>query len=306
MAPTDGKNALTGPACFICGGTLYPARTSAYQRCGTCGHEILTEDQSQSYIVNDQLSQKEIKRWTQLDKFKRRVLFRCDPKPPHDAQWVDVGSASGKYLYQNQNRYAQAQGLEITPEALAFSRNVLGLNIVQDVDQVMANTHVATAWHSLEHFPVSALEKVLSTLAAGMTTRARFIVSVPNANSFQYRWFRNSYAFFDVPNHLHQFTPQSLDRMMARFGFKLTSKFASWPYNTFGYTQGLLNRFTGTHNYLYYRVKRRCIKPSLRLDLLHVMLLPFLVPIGWCLGVLDAMRLESQGVITVCYEKNPC
>lgn len=283
---------------------MFDSRTSAYRRCRACGHETLAAGQVQGYIVNDPLSERDAKSRSQLDRFKERVLHRFDPDPPKEAQWVDVGSASGKYLYQNRARYSRALGLEITPEALAFSRNVLGLEVIEDVAQIPANTHVATAWHSLEHFPVAALEYVLEKLATGMLPGARFIVSVPNSASRQYRWFGSAFAFFDVPHHLHQFSPQSLDRLLARFGFRRIATVPSWPYNTFGYTQGLLNVLTGTHNYLYYRLKRRSLTPSLWLDLTHAVLLPILLPLGWGLGVLDALIPESQGVITACYEKS--
>jgi hypothetical protein len=304
VVPPHGEDALTAHSCFICGGVEFDTSTSAYRRCRGCGHETLVVGQGQGYIVNDPLSESDVIRETGLDRFKRRVLHHFDPAPPQDAQWLDIGSASGKYLYQNRNRYAQAIGLEITPDALAFSRKVLGLNVIEDVAQFPGSTHVVTAWHSLEHFPVDALESTLGTMAAGMAPGSRFIVSVPNAASRQYRWFGSAFAFFDVPNHLHQFSPQSLDRLMGRFGFRRIATVPSWPYNAFGYIQGLLNVFTRTHNYLYYRLKRRSLRPSLRLDLIHVVLLPILVPLGWTLGLLDALGLNSQGVITACYERN--
>lgn len=295
---------MIAQGCFICGSVEFDTRTSAYRRCRACGHEILVSGQGQGYIVNDPLIERDAKRWTRLDRFKQGALRRFDPTPPQGAQWVDVGSASGKYLYQNRGRYAQTFGLEVTPEALDFSRNVLGLNVFEDASRLPGNIHMATAWHSLEHFPVEALEGVLGILATVMPPGARFIVSVPNSASRQYRWFGTSFAFFDVPNHLHQFSPQSLDRLMARFGFRRIATVPSWPYNSFGYIQGLLNVLTGTHNYLYYRLKRRSLRPSPGLDIIHALMLPILFPIGWGLGLLDAIFPNSQGVITACYERN--
>ena len=109
-----------------------------------------------------------------------------------------------------------------------------------------------------------------------------------------------------MPNHIHQFTPTSLDQLLARFGYKPISTIASWPYNTFGYTQGLLNILTGSHNYLYYLLKRQSLQPKPLLDLVNALLLPILVPTGWILGLLDTLNLKSQGVITACYEKGHC
>jgi len=295
---------LNDSSCFICGSVRFDPRTFAYRRCKECGHETLIGGQSQGYIVNDPLSEDDIKNWTGLDRFKQRVMLQFDPNPPQGAQWVDIGSSSGKYLYQNRNRYTNAFGLEITPEALNFSRNVLGLSVFEDVARLPKNIHVATAWHSLEHFPVIALVNVLEVIASSMSSGAHFIISVPNASSRQYLWFGRSFAFFDVPNHLHQFSPQSLDRLMARFGFRHIATVPSWPYNSFGYIQGLLNILTGTHNYLYYRIKRRSLHSSLLLDIVNASLLPIMVPIGFILGLLDSIFQNGQGVITACYKKN--
>jgi hypothetical protein len=290
--------------CFICGCAESVGSGTGYERCTRCGHETLCAGQTQGYIVNAPLSKDDVGSRTGLDRFKDRTLDQFDPVPPADAQWVDIGSASGKYLYQNRSRYAQALGLEITPSAVQFSRDVLGLKVAESIVELPKAIHVATAWHSLEHFPAPALESLLGTLAQACSEKSRLIVSVPNAASRQYRWFGSSYAFFDVPNHLHQFTPDSLDRLMSRFGFRRTAGVTSWPYNTFGYVQGLLNLMTGEHNYLYYRLKRKSRKASVFQDALHILLLPVIGPAGILIGVLDAFSWKSQGVITACYKKD--
>lgn len=290
--------------CFICGYPELKDRGASYSRCDRCGHETLCDGQAQGYIVNDPLSMEDADSRTGLDRFKDRVLRRFDPAPPPDALWVDVGSASGKYLHQNRSLYGQSLGLEITPSAVQFSRNVLGLKIVEDMRDLPEAVHVVTAWHSLEHFPVPELERLLHVLDAACDESSRFIISVPNAASRQYRWFGDSYPFYDVPNHLHQFTPDSLDRLMRRFGFAKMEDAISWPYNTFGYVQGLLNLMTGEHNYLYYRLKRRSRKASVWQDTMNAILLPLVAPVGVLLGVLDAFNPKSQGVITACYKKD--
>jgi hypothetical protein len=218
-------------------------------------------------------------------------------------QLLDIGSASGKFLLHNASRYKRAIGIEITPESLVFSRQVLRLNIVEDIQKVPEEIDTATAWHSLEHIPEQNLLALLSGLSNKMVAGGRFIISVPNGASRQYRWFRKAYAYYDVPNHLHQFTPDSLGRLMHRFGFQHVATKNSWPYNTFGYTQSMLNILTNTHNYLYYRLKRRSCQPSITLDIVNGLLLCLCVPAGWILGLADALDLKHQGVITACYEK---
>jgi len=147
------------------------------------------------------------------------------------------------------------------------------------------------------------LQDTLKIVASKMEERARLIVSVPNARSRQYKWFGERYAFMDNPNHLHQFTPESLDLLLGKYRFRRIKTVASWPYNSFGYVQSMLNMLGGTHNYLYYRLKRRSVAPSLWLDIVNASFLPLILPVAWILAVMDAIALHSQGVITACYEK---
>ncbi len=290
--------------CFICGCSDFELMTDAYRRCQQCGHETLVANDAQSLMLNDSLCKDEATKSSRLDQFKRKVLERFDRSPPPGALWVDVGSASGKYLFQNSQRYARAIGLEVTPDAIEFSRSILGMEILEDAGDLPGQIHIATAWHSLEHFPAKSLEYTLDALRSRLSSRGRIIVSVPNSKSFQYRWFRSAYAFYDVPSHLHQFSLGSLDRLMQNHGFKRQELVTSWPYNVFGYVQSLLNVATGRHNYLYFRLKRKSAQPSLGQDFLNGCLLPLALPFGWVMGLLDAVRPTQQGVITTCYKKN--
>lgn len=291
--------------CFVCDGVEFAQRSSDYRSCLNCGHEVLASSGAQRFMVNDNLSEKEARRVTSLDRFKARTLsfFDIGIERKH---LLDIGSGSGKFLYHNAGRYSRATGIEITPESVKFARQALALDIVEDIQDVPGEINTATAWHSLEHIPEQRLLALLDGLSNKMPAGGRVIVSVPNAASWQYRWFGRAYAFYDVPNHLHQFTLGSLGSLMRRFGFHQVAAVSSWPYNTFGYTQGLLNILTHTHNYLYYRLKRRSGTPSLLLDAVNALLLVLVVPAGWLFGWFDSLNLQRQGVITTCFEKSPC
>jgi hypothetical protein len=288
--------------CFVCGSTEFHNFTDEYRRCAKCGHETLVATGAQGFILNDPLTLKDAKQVTGLDRFKSRTLVRFDSSHGKGVL-VDIGSASGKFLYLNQGLFRQAVGLEITPEALEFSRNVLNIDVKDDVLDLPKEIAVATAWHSLEHIPEAALIDIITSVSRKMGAESRLIVSVPNGASRQYRWFRSAYAYFDTPNHLHQFTETSLKALMLRCGLEPVAFINSWPYNTFGYIQGLLNIVTNTHNYLYYRLKRRSLRPNMVLDCLHLLFLPFFVPVGWLLALLDLLDMSNQGVITACFKR---
>lgn len=286
--------------CFICGGELRPARTAAYRRCAGCGHETLREGQRQQFILNDPPTLADTNRPTRLDRFKRSALRQALGRDK--AVLADIGSATGRFLHQNRDLFDQGWGVEVTPEALDFSRRVLGLNVVEDVRELPENLTLITAWHSLEHVPAAVLPDMLALLAARLAPEGSFIVSVPNAQSNQYRWYGESYAYYDVPNHLHQFTHASLDALMRAAGFRRRAEIGSWTYNLFGHVQGLLNRLTGSHNYLYYRFKRKQGQRLPGQDLANALLLPAALGLGCLLTALDSLSHEKQGVITACFQ----
>ena len=294
-----------GYKCFVCSCPEYDSATDEYRRCTNCGHETLLATDRQGFIINDVLSNEYTRRITSLDRFKSRVLSQFDADLNRQLL-LDIGSASGKFLYHNGSRYANSIGIEISPESLKYSRQTLDLNIVENIDDVPDGIAMVTAWHSLEHIPANELIVLLDTLSHKIISGGRLVASVPNGASRQYRWFGTSYAFFDVPNHLHQFTPTSLECLLHRFGFHTVQTVSSWPYNKFGYIQGLLNMMTKTHNYLYYRLKRRSLQPSWCHDVSNGFLLIIAAPLGWLLGLFDTVDLKHQGVITTCFEKKNC
>ena len=294
---------MTGP-CFICQGTTFAHVTSEYRRCVACGHETLVAGERQTFILNEPLSAAHAQRGSALERFQGGVLDRFAAGRSRRLL-VDIGSGSGGFLSQQRDKFDRHCGLEITPAAVDFSRSALGLTMATSMDEIAGPIDVATAWHSLEHFPTAALERLLAQLAQKMPAGGLFLVSVPNNASFQYRIFRRRYAFFDVPNHLHQFSPDSLRRILRAHGFEPRASVLSWPYNVFGYTQALLNVLMPEHNYLYYRLKRGRPSRSGLLDALGLLLLPVVVPFAIVFSLADVIFPEKQGVLTYAFEKRP-
>jgi len=289
-------------ACFICAGTAFDHGTPAYRRCTTCGHETLAGPPTQTYMLNDPLDAAVAGRPSGLDRFQDAVLRRFSTGL-EDGRWVDIGSGSGRLLHRNRGRFARQTGVEITPAAVEFSRRTLGLEIVPDLADVPDDVACATAWHSLEHFPTPALLALLTQLHSKMRRGGRLIVSVPNGASWQYRLFGERYPFHDVPNHRQQFTPDSLRRLLAAHGFARPATVVSWPYNIFGWIQGLLNVVLRDHNHLYYRLKRGRPAGAAWRDVASVLLLPVAAPAGLALSLLDWVQPDRQAVLTYCCER---
>lgn len=283
--------------CIVCLGTqLLP--DNDYMRCAGCGHETLSTHSQQTYMINEVLDSAVVGRATALDRFKNSILRRW---MRGDSVLVDFGSASGRFLYQNRNLFRSAIGLEVTDEAVAFSKQVLRLDIRTTVEDLSEGIDVVTCWHSLEHVPSDGLHTVVAGLAKRLSDSGRMIVSVPNAASLQYRLFGRHYAFYDVPNHHQQFSLRSLDALMKGVGLKRERLAHSTVYNMFGWLQGALNVLVGGHNDLYYRLKRG-VEDNRKWRLMgNLLLVPVLAVPTLLIMVAEVALSERQGVITACY-----
>jgi hypothetical protein len=295
----------TGNACFVCGGTSFRDSTRHYVRCVACGHEVLGAPRPHGNLVNDRLDRAgNVGTPTALDRFRNAVLRKVTRER---RLLVDVGSASGRFLFQNRRHFSRTIGIEVTPECVEFSRK-LGLTVETELPALREEVSVATFWHSLEHIPPVRIAETLDIISERSSDDAVVIVSVPNADSLQYRLLKDRFAYYDVPHHLHQFTGESLDRLFDRFGFERIREFGSFSYAGFGWLQGMLNLFNARHDYLYYRKKRgwdyglpplsRWLLDGYNLVLAAGFLFPCLL-----LTLHDLACRDRGGVLTVCYRK---
>lgn len=277
-----------------------------YLRCIECGHELLRENRRQQFIINDILSYKEIRRTGLIDRFRARLLKYCSVK--HDFL-VDIGSASGKFLFYNKKNFKDYVGIEVTDECINFSKNTLGLKIGKDISIINNKIiSIVTFWHSLEHMPYDMIVKTLSTINCNSDLDTRLIVSIPNNNSLQYLLFKEKYAYYDPFSHLHQFSTKSIDLLMEKHMFEKQYSFFSLPYALVGNLQSLLNIVNKIHNYFYGRKKRgltfRKGKYELAIfDLYNLIFISlFLIP-SLVLSIYDLINKERGSVINLCYKK---
>lgn len=283
---------------------MFGNATKNYERCLACGHEVLIGAVDHGNIVNDRLDQLGLDRPNALDRFKNAVLRRCVRS---QAFLLDIGSASGRFLYQNRGGFERVLGIEVSPECVSFARKI-GLDIATDIAALHGPVSVVTFWHSLEHLPVEVIVAMLAKIRECSTAKTVIIVSVPNANSLQYSLLKEHYAFYDGAHHYHQFTPGSLDLLLAKYGFEHGTEYRSFSYASFGWLQGLLNLFNSRHDYLYYRMKRGWrfgLSPlhRLMLDAYNISLVCLLLAPCVVLTLHDLLRVKQGGVLTVCYQQ---
>ncbi len=293
-------------SCPICGGPLNASTTKHYASCQNCGHQVLVSGQRQTIIVNDELN------FQKISKADSNVLaqLNCLKQVGGGTDvLLDVGCGSGKFLHHSRGKFKEVIGLEISDESVKFATETLGLRIEKEPPKNLdGQLSVVTFWHSLEHIPTDIMRNILEGISGLCGSDSRVIVSVPNVDSLQFYLFKEGYAYYDVPNHLHQFSVKSLDLLMKKSGFEYISKHKMPVYDLFGYIQGWLNLFILPANFLYYVLKRNYgsnefSKLKKCKMVMSVLLSGIFLPLSILLTLQDYFRPDQAGVITRCYRK---
>ena len=145
---------------------------------------------------------------------------------PHRApgRMLELGCASGSYLHAMAARGWQVEGIEFSPEAAASARK-LGYQVdtgaVETIDKASAQFDLIAGWMVLEHLhqPLAVLKKLRLWVKPG----GALAISVPNAGSAEFRLFGAHWYALQLPTHLYHYDPQSIRKLMAAAGWKVTA-----------------------------------------------------------------------------------
>jgi 2-polyprenyl-3-methyl-5-hydroxy-6-metoxy-1,4-benzoquinol methylase len=140
-------------------------------------------------------------------------------------------------------------GMEPDPDARALSINKLHVDIKPDLMSILdaGLFDIITLWHVLEH--VADLNQAISQLHSLLAQSGTLLVAVPNSDSYDATYFKEYWAAYDVPRHLHHFTPSTIEPLFKKHGFKLKEQ-RPMRFDAF-YIAMLSTRYqTGRTNYL--------------------------------------------------------
>ena len=191
---------------------------------------------------------------------------------------LDVGCGAGFFLRALDPTRWDRFGVEIGKAASEQAARALGL------DQVRAGTLVeaafddscfdlVTLWSALEHTnePRANLIEARRILKPGGT----LIVQVPNAASYQARWFNGSWFSLDAPRHRYHFSAMGLDRLLSQTGFETYRRtFLSRAHNSHALRQSL-------------KARLRCPESSSFSRGLFYLATPLIKPFDLAMTVLD-------------------
>ena len=136
---------------------------------------------------------------------------------------LDYGCGTGMFLSAINKAGWDTFGMEPDDNARKMASEQ-GLNVFSDKDRV--NTYVTdkkfnaiTLWHVLEH--VTDMPETLSFFKKKLSKEGVLIIAVPNHASYDARYYKEFWAAYDVPRHLHHFDIKSMTSLVEQAGFKL-------------------------------------------------------------------------------------
>jgi 2-polyprenyl-3-methyl-5-hydroxy-6-metoxy-1,4-benzoquinol methylase len=137
---------------------------------------------------------------------------------------LDVGCGTGAFLESCREGGWLVTGMEPDPDARAIAREKLKADIKPDL-KALAGTEpfdIISLWHVLEHIP--NLDESINQLRQLLAEQGTLLIAVPNSDSYDAQLFREYWAAYDVPRHLHHFTPSTIELLFNKHGFKLVKQ----------------------------------------------------------------------------------
>ncbi len=142
-------------------------------------------------------------------------------RPP--GRLLDFGCGAGALQRQLHKDGWRVTGLDLSPRAVRHVRERLGLEAIEGTlphpDLLPASFDAITMAESLEHVhdPLGVLRAAHDLLRPGGTV----VITVPNLDSFSFRWFGAAWFGLDLPRHLTHFEPPTLGRMLEHAGLRV-------------------------------------------------------------------------------------
>jgi 2-polyprenyl-3-methyl-5-hydroxy-6-metoxy-1,4-benzoquinol methylase len=232
VIPADAERVTTRVVrCPLCGEAAsdnWKTVVSTFRRC-TCGLVINCGHPSETYDLDyftgsdgdPQHRDFDSGLAARYDDARFEPELRMLAVPRSGDRLLDVGSATGAFLTRARSRGWNVLGVEISDAAreIAAGKSIASVPSLDEAGR-SAPFAVVTLHHVVEHLedPIGFL-RVLGGL---LPSDGRLVIEVPNFGSWDRRAAGTGWVDLRPSQHLWQFTPSTLNRLLEAAGFRVT------------------------------------------------------------------------------------
>jgi 2-polyprenyl-3-methyl-5-hydroxy-6-metoxy-1,4-benzoquinol methylase len=134
---------------------------------------------------------------------------------------LDIGCGNGHFLQACQQSGWNIFGMELDPDTAARAAALTDQIIYPDLKSIPkdATFEMITLWHVLEH--VYDLDGYFNFFKSRINQGGKLLLALPNAKSYDANYFKEFWAAYDVPRHIYHFSPETIQSLARKHGFKL-------------------------------------------------------------------------------------
>lgn len=156
------------------------------------------------------------------DRAIARFCDRVERHQPNPGHLLDVGCATGAFLWAMQQRGWQVRGVEPISHAAAQAQQNFGLDVFVGLLEEAAfpegTFDVVTLWDVLEH--VADAQATLTEVARILKPGGLLVFSVPNPASLEARLFGGNWVGWERPRHLILIPPRLIPAYVRKAGLE--------------------------------------------------------------------------------------
>lgn len=218
--------------CPVCDGATSTPIYAGLLRCPACTHvwadaaldwaDLSTLYQRSYFFGDEYLNYVADRRVLEKNFGKRLATLRRFLDSRHQ-RLFEVGCAYGFFLNLSRGSFDSVQGIDISPDAIAFATREFGVDAIcgdlLTADLANRQFDVACMWDTIEHLakPRPYLERLASAMPAG----ALVAMTTGDIGSLIARIQGRRWRLIHPPTHLHYFTQSSLTTLLERAGFRV-------------------------------------------------------------------------------------
>lgn len=134
---------------------------------------------------------------------------------------LDIGCGTADLLHHFQSKGWQIQGMEPSTKARAIATQKLNQKVFKKLKHIPENHifDIISAFHVLEHIP--NIKKTLDFILKHLKSDGYLLIALPNYASWDAEKYKEYWAGWDLPRHLHHFNPHSIKILADTFGLSL-------------------------------------------------------------------------------------